>query len=160
MITGLVNYKSSQIAWARFGNGPEPVLCFHGYGEDAQRFASLRPATGERFTLLAIDLPFHGRTQWREGLRLLAREPNVWVKISGLVMLDHHWTPDSLKPYVFETLDAFGTGRAMFASNFPVDKLNASYAGLWHAFEAMVADLPADDQAKLFRRNAESFYRI
>jgi predicted TIM-barrel fold metal-dependent hydrolase len=133
----------------------------HQMGQAAQ-VAAFHPETPivlNHAGMLA-DRTLGGWRQWREGLRLLAREPNVWVKISGLVMLDHHWTPDSLKPYVFETLDAFGTGRAMFASNFPVDKLNASYAGLWHAFEAMVADLPADDQAKLFRRNAESFYRI
>jgi predicted TIM-barrel fold metal-dependent hydrolase len=109
---------------------------------------------------MLADRTLSGWKQWREGLRLLAREPNVWVKISGLVMFDHQWTLDSLKPYVFETLDAFGVGRAMFASNFPVDKINASYAGLWHAFAGMVADFTAEEQAKLFRHNAESFYRI
>ena len=93
MITGLVNYKSSQIAWARFGNGPEPVLCFHGYGEDAQRFASLRPATGERFTLLAIDLPFHGRTQWREGLRFT---PDDLRQIAMQVLVENGFHADFL----------------------------------------------------------------
>jgi len=101
-----------------------------------------------------------GWRQWRDGLRLLAREPNVSVKISGLVMFDHPWTLDSLRPLVFETLDAFGADRAMFASNFPVDKLHATYPALWHAYAGMIADLTPDEQARLLRRNAERFYRI
>jgi len=106
------------------------------------------------------DRTLDGWRQWRDGMRLLAREPNVSVKLSGFVMFDHPWTLDSLRPLVFETLDAFGTDRAMFASNFPVDKLHAAYPGLWHAYTGMVADLTPDERAKLLRGNAERFYRI
>ena len=53
----------------------------------------------------------------------LAAQPNIAVKISGLGMLDRKWTTESIRPLVLETLEAFGTERAMFASNFPVDKL-------------------------------------
>jgi len=106
------------------------------------------------------DRTLAGWRQWRDGMRLLAREPNVSVKISGLVMFDHQWTPDSLRPLVFETLDAFGAQRAMFASNFPVDKLHATYRGLWHAYAGMIADLTPGEQSQLLRSNAERFYRI
>ncbi len=97
---------------------------------------------------------------WREGLRLLAKCENVWIKISGLAMFDAQWTIESLRPYVFEALDAFGPHRAMFASNFPVDKSGSSYPALWQAFAVIVEALPPDDQARLLRGNAERFYRI
>lgn len=101
-----------------------------------------------------------GWRMWRDGLRALAAQPNLWVKISGLGMLDHHWTVESLRPYVLEAIDAFGTERAMFASNFPVDRLYSSYEDLWSAYATIVADMSAAEQAALFRGNAERAYRI
>jgi predicted TIM-barrel fold metal-dependent hydrolase len=105
------------------------------------------------------DTP-RGWQQWRDGLRSLAACDNVHVKISGFGMFDHQWTVESIRPYVHECVDAFGVERAMFASNFPVDRLFSSYATLWHAFAETVAGLSAEEQAQLFRTNAERFYRI
>ncbi|MEW6339293.1 MAG: amidohydrolase family protein [Pseudomonadota bacterium] len=101
-----------------------------------------------------------GYRAWRDGMRRLAGCPNVAVKISGLAMFDHHWTVESLRPYVLETIDAFGVERAMFASNFPVDRLFGSYEDLWHAYASIVADASVAEQDALFRRNAERIYRI
>lgn len=101
-----------------------------------------------------------GWRQWRDGMRSLAACPNVAVKISGLGMLDHAWTVESLRPLALETIDAFGTGRTMFASNFPVDRLYGGYGKLWRAFAAIVAGASVDEQAALFRANAERIYRI
>ena len=101
-----------------------------------------------------------GWREWRDGLRALAAAPNVAIKLSGMGMIDHRWTVESLRPYALEAIDAFGTERAMFASNFPVDRLYASYAALWRAFDAIVADMSAAERDALFRRNAERLYRI
>jgi predicted TIM-barrel fold metal-dependent hydrolase len=101
-----------------------------------------------------------GWAAWKAGLRMLAAQPNIAVKISGLGMMDPHWTVESIRPLVFETLDAFGTGRTMFASNFPVDKLNSDYPTLWRAFAEIVSAMSADEQAALFRDNARRLYRI
>ncbi len=101
-----------------------------------------------------------GWREWRDGMRLLAACDNVHVKISGLGMFDHRWTIESIRPYAHECIDAFGVERAMFASNFPVDRLFADYATLWHAFAEAVSGVTADEQARLFRTNAERFYRI
>ncbi|MBN3857483.1 amidohydrolase family protein [Paraburkholderia sp. Ac-20340] len=101
-----------------------------------------------------------GWRAWRDGLRVLAACPNVSVKISGLAMFDHEWTVESLRPYVLETIDAFGVSRAMFASNFPVDRQFGSYADLWHAYAAIVSDASESERTALFRSNAERIYRI
>lgn len=101
-----------------------------------------------------------GYRAWRDGLRQLAACPNVAVKISGLAMFDHAWSVESLRPYVLETIDAFGVERAMFASNFPVDRLFSTYADLWHAYASIVSGASEREQAALFRGNAERIYRI
>ncbi|HEY1608323.1 MAG TPA: amidohydrolase family protein [Paraburkholderia sp.] len=97
---------------------------------------------------------------WRAGLSALAASPNVAVKISGLAMLDHQWTIESLRPYVLETIDTFGVDRAMFASNFPVDRLFGTYGDLWRAYASIVGGASDDERDGLFRRNAERLYRL
>lgn len=101
-----------------------------------------------------------GWRAWRCGLRELAACPNVSVKISGLGMIDHDWTVESFRPYVLETIDAFGVERAMFASNFPVDRLYGTYEALWNAFATIVAGAGEAEKAALFRDNAQRIYRI
>ncbi|MFP5041354.1 alpha/beta fold hydrolase [Parasediminibacterium sp. JCM 36343] len=49
------------------------MFCFHGYGLDGSSFAFLEPVLGHEYTLICIDLPFHGSTIWQEGL-LMATE--------------------------------------------------------------------------------------
>jgi pimeloyl-ACP methyl ester carboxylesterase len=64
----LLNYKSSAINYYCYGNGPNQMVCFHGYGEEADVFDFLEKYIGDQYTVYAIDLPFHGKTEWKEGL--------------------------------------------------------------------------------------------
>ncbi len=111
-------------------------------------------------TGMPADRDAAGRRQWRDGMRTLARADNVVVKIGGLGMVEHDWTTDSIRPFVRETIEAFGTERCMFGSNFPVDRLYSSFATLYAAFAAIVADLSPTEQDRLFRTSAERWYRI
>ncbi|WP_445050937.1 amidohydrolase family protein [Streptomyces sp. SAS_269] len=56
--------------------------------------------------------------------------PNTVAKLSGLVTeaAPASWTPDDLRPYTDAALDAFGPGRLMFGSDWPVCTLAAGYA--------------------------------
>ena len=101
-----------------------------------------------------------GIESWREGLSLLASLPNVTCKISGLGMFDHNWTVDSIRPIVESCIEIFGPERAMFGSNFPVDKLHASYSRVWNAYEEISARLGVQEQELLFGDTARKFYRI
>ena len=111
--------------------------------------------------------------QWRDNLALLARQPNVWIKLSGLGMrlsgLAFHMAdlpPTSaevatrLKPFLMTALDLFGPARCLFASNFPPDRGSYSYAVIWNAFKLLTAELSADECAALFGGNAIHFYRL
>ncbi|MDB5474003.1 MAG: hypothetical protein JWP99_1306 [Devosia sp.] len=106
------------------------------------------------------DRDLAGWQQWKAGMRLLAARPNVSAKISGIGMLDNQWTIESARPLVLESLEAFGAGRVMFASNFPVDKLHASFAAVWLAFDAITSRCTEAERGAMFRDNARSFYRM
>jgi pimeloyl-ACP methyl ester carboxylesterase len=64
----LINYKNSYISYCRFGSGPKVAICFHGYGEEATSFTFLNKYAGNQYTFYSIDLPFHGKTAWNDGL--------------------------------------------------------------------------------------------
>jgi len=63
-----ITYKTSSIHYRLYGNGGKVVFCFHGYGEDSKSFACLAEKLGRDHTLVAMDMPFHGETDWHEGL--------------------------------------------------------------------------------------------
>ena len=89
-----------------------------------------------------------------------AAEPNTRVKISGIGQRDASWSVAANRPVVLTAIALFGPGRCMFASNFPVDGVCASYDTIFDGFKAIVADLPDADQRRLFRDNALREYRI
>jgi predicted TIM-barrel fold metal-dependent hydrolase len=107
-----------------------------------------------------IDRDPESMDMWRAGMCALAANSNVSVKISGLGMLDHHWTADSIRPIVLETIDIFGPDRAMFASNFPVDKLYTDYATIFRAFSEITADFTPAERERLFAGTAIEFYDL
>jgi predicted TIM-barrel fold metal-dependent hydrolase len=106
------------------------------------------------------DRDLAGWKQWKAGMRTLAAQPNIVAKISGLAMLDNAWTTESIRPLVLESIEAFGPERAMFASNFPVDKQYSTFVAVWSAFDAITAGFSEDERAGLFRDNARKYYRI
>jgi pimeloyl-ACP methyl ester carboxylesterase len=74
MQNSLLQYKNSTISYCRFGAGPKVAICFHGYGEDATTFGFLEKYAGDQYTFVSMDLPFHGKTDWKEGLNFTHRD--------------------------------------------------------------------------------------
>ena len=111
-------------------------------------------------TGLPADRSPEGLLGWREAMATLAARPNVAVKISGLGVPGRPWTAESNREVVLRTIDLFGVGRAMFASNFPVDRLVASFDTIYTGFKAIVRDFPLSDRRRLFHDNAVRLYRL
>jgi predicted TIM-barrel fold metal-dependent hydrolase len=107
-----------------------------------------------------VDRKPEDMQRWRSGLKLLAANSNVAVKISDLVAYDHRWTIESLRPVVLACIEAFGTDRAMFASDFPVARLHATYDQVFDAFKTIVSDFSPAEQRGLFYGNARRLYRL
>lgn len=101
---------------------------------------------------------------WSEGIRELAAEPNVVCKLSGLVTEAHwrSWTVADLLPYAAHVLDAFGPGRVLFGSDWPVCTLAADYGRVVAATAELLArcgvapDSP--EWAAVFGGNAARVY--
>ena len=111
--------------------------------------------------------------QWRQHMLALARCPNVTVKLGGLGMriglFDHfaqalppssQQIADAWRPWIETSIDAFGAGRCMFESNFPVDKISSGYAVLWNAFKRLAGGASHDEKSALFSGTARRVYRL
>ena len=84
MYSGYCSYRSSRIHYCRWGSGGRLLLCFHGYGENTDSFSLFEAVLGEEYTILAIDMPFHGLTEWKEGTQFLPGElAEIVLKIVG-----------------------------------------------------------------------------
>src|SRR5262249_53207435 len=66
---------------------------------------------------------------WARDLHALARLPNVFAKLSGLVTEAdwRGWTPDHIRPYLDVAFDAFGWQRLMIGSDWPVCLVAGDY---------------------------------
>ncbi len=111
-------------------------------------------------TGLPADRSSEGLAGWRAAMALLARQPNVRLKISGLGVRGSPWTVEANGPVVRDAIAIFGAQRAMFASNFPVDSLVASFERIYSGFAQITAGLDEPSRRALFRDNAAQTYRI
>jgi L-fuconolactonase len=99
---------------------------------------------------------------WLGLIRELAREPNVWCKVSGMVTEADHasWRPEEFRPYLDAVFEAFGAGRLMYGSDWPVCLLAAEYERVFGIAAEYAAFLDEKDRAAFFGGNAAEFYGI
>jgi predicted TIM-barrel fold metal-dependent hydrolase len=97
---------------------------------------------------------------WRKALELCAREPNIAIKVSGLGQPGKKWTVEANAPIIGDIVARFGVDRSVFASNFPVDGLVASYADVVASFLAAIAPLGLAEQRSIASENAIRIYRL
>ncbi|MGL4323063.1 MAG: amidohydrolase family protein [Beijerinckiaceae bacterium] len=109
---------------------------------------------------LPADRSPEGIAGWHEAMQILAGAPNVAVKISGLGQKGLPWTAAANRAIVLAVIDLFGVERCMFASNFPVDSLCASFATIFGGFESIVGDFGEAEKDALFAANARRIYAI
>jgi pimeloyl-ACP methyl ester carboxylesterase len=50
----------------KFGNGPQNMLCFHGYGMHGKQFKILETTLGSKYTFWGFDLFFHKETKLKD----------------------------------------------------------------------------------------------
>lgn len=99
---------------------------------------------------------------WAGHVRALAALPNTVGKLSGLVTEADlaKWTVDDLRPYAETALAAFGPGRLMFGSDWPVCTLAASYAQVVAVTEELTDVLDEGERADVFGGTALRVYRL
>jgi L-fuconolactonase len=99
---------------------------------------------------------------WATQMRALARNSNVYCKISGLVTEAdwHGWRPEDFRPYLDVVFDAFGPERLMFGSDWPVCLVASSYAGVKKLVMDYLVYFSDADRAKVLGETAARFYGI
>jgi predicted TIM-barrel fold metal-dependent hydrolase len=100
-----------------------------------------------------------GWNAWRAGMRLLARNSNVYPKISGLGTFLHRCDRDAIRPVILETVEIFGADRCLFGSNFPIEKIWTDYATLFDITASILDELNAGEKAAVWGETAKRIYR-
>ncbi len=111
------------------------------------------------------------------GLQELSRYPNVYCKASGMFLTDPKWDQKSVDMVVKPLFEMFGFNRSkiikkvitdyvfslyrtVFASNFPVDKVNGTFPQLIDALRDTLKPFSLQEQEKFFSDNSKRFYRL
>lgn len=99
--------------------------------------------------------------EWEARFREIATLGNVWCKVSGLVTEAdwHAWSPSTFAPYIALAREAFGEGRLIFGSDWPVSMLAADYAAVKDIVERCFAG-ESEALHRLFAGNAIDAYRL
>ncbi|MEM7080625.1 MAG: amidohydrolase family protein [Pseudomonadota bacterium] len=121
--------------------------------------------------------PYHGQTDavfrdWKAAIIRLSARAKVFVKLGAMPIRMPDYTGDrtlppgseevaaAWRPWMETCIEAFGPARAMYESNFPVQKRWCSYQVCWNAFKRISAGTSAAEKADLFAGAAARAYRI
>jgi len=100
--------------------------------------------------------------EWEKDIRELAKNPNVYCKVSGMVTEAnwYDWEEDDFKPYMDVVFDAFGIDRLMFGSDWPVCMVAGGYNRVVKMVRHYLEPLSDVDKAKFWGANAIKFYNL
>jgi L-fuconolactonase len=70
------------------------------------------------------------------------------------------WTMDTLKPYIDIVVEAFGTERIMFGSDWPVCLVASSYEKWLKGLQNYFNTFSINEQEDFFANNAIKFYKL
>ncbi len=101
-----------------------------------------------------------GIDQWRAALTMMAAFPNLHVKISGLGMYSNGITVQQARQVIRDVIQIFGVERTIYGSNFPLEKLHASYADFLGVYRTVLSEYTDAEQRAVLHDNAVKFYRI
>ena len=112
------------------------------------------------FVLLHCGMPETPDEAWANGIERFAERPNMFVKISGLGTFSRRCDAALWTPIIHRTLDSFGPARAMFGSNFPIEKLWTTYGSLVAAVGAALAAYSPAERRSVLHDTAARRYNI
>ena len=99
---------------------------------------------------------------WEKHVRTLARLPNVYCKVSGLVTEAdwRKWRPEDFNSYLDVIFESFHAERLMFGSDWPVCLLAANYSQVCELADGYVRHFSASGQEAFWGGNTVRFYGL
>jgi len=139
------------------------LLLFPKHLPDAKIIVPMFPE--QKFVLDHISKPLikeHIINPWKEDIFRLAKNENVWCKLSGMVTEADlkNWKSDDFSPYLDIVLEAFGPDRLMTGSDWPVCLLAGEYKDVLGIVEEYISGMPEGIQQKILGTNCIDFYGL
>lgn len=102
------------------------------------------------------------REPWWSEIARLAKCPNVYCKISGVITeADHqNWTVEQVRPFIEHTIECFGMERVMFGSDWPVSELTHRYQDWVEILDEILVSASTDELRRFYRGTAISVYGL
>ena len=99
---------------------------------------------------------------WKKAIEEISRYENVYCKLSGLTTEADwtSWKEEDFYPYFHCVTKAFGTGRLVFGSDWPVVKISGGYLKWKNLVENYMRNFSPSDKEKVFEKNAIEFYNL
>ena len=99
---------------------------------------------------------------WAVLMKEIGKQENVFCKLSGMVTeADYNsWRPEQLHPYMHLVLEAFGSERVMFGSDWPVCLVAGNYGQVKQNVTDFIQTLSVHDQRLIMGENAVAFYNL
>jgi len=139
------------------------LLLFPKHLPVAQVLASMFP--GQKFVVDHISKPLikdRITDPWKEDIFMLAGEKNVWCKLSGMVT-EADWKNNTYKdfqPYLDTVFQAFGPGRLMTGSDWPVCTVSREYNDVINIVRDYISEMQDEVREKILGLNCIDFYGL
>lgn len=120
---------------------------------------------GQKFVLDHLGKPEirTGKIEdWSDWIRRLAGAGSVYCKLSGMVTEAAwgKWRESDFKQYLDFVFEAFGPGRLMYGSDWPVCLLAASYGEVFGIVQNYIRQCSEAEQGQIMGGNAAEFYGL
>lgn len=139
------------------------VLVYHRQLKSALDFVSAFP--DQRFIIdhcAKPDIKHKEINEWKQNMKEMAKFPNTWCKISGLLTEARwkSWSAADFYPYLDVVFESFGTNRILFGSDWPVMLLAGMYVQWKSLLEKYMENIDDEEKEKIFGSNAVEVYKL
>ena len=99
---------------------------------------------------------------WKQQIQQIAMHENVYCKFSGMVTEANwlHWKTSDFKPFLETALEAFGSQRLLYGSDWPVCLLSADYEQQLQIIKQFIDPLSPSEKKLIMGENAVRFYHL
>ena len=139
------------------------ILIYHGQLKNTIAFVEKFP--NQKFVLDHIgkpDIKSNKITNWERELTRLAKYPNVFCKVSGMVTEAdwENWNENDFTTYLDVVFKAFGTHRVLYGSDWPVCLLAGNYNSVLSIVKNYIKQFSEEEQEMIMGKNTIDFYSL
>ena len=100
--------------------------------------------------------------EWKRDIKAVAKHENVSCKVSGMVTEADwkSWKKADFTPFMDAVVEAFGTDRLLYGSDWPVCLVAATYQEVLEVVQDYFSAFSKEEQDAVFGGNATRFYNL